>query len=95
MEQHWAGYMNAVGKVNTTPSSSMPPVTLYKTTDSTIGVSGFLDLTPKQPEIQARYDAMSGNWGGVEATNKALANGLFSTDAMPLKAPVQKHPYMK
>jgi hypothetical protein len=85
MEQHWAGYMNAIGKVNTTPASSMPPVAVYNTTDSTIGVSGFLDLTPKQPEIQARYDAMSGNWGGIEATNKALANGLFSTDAMPLK----------
>lgn len=90
MEQHWTGYMNAIGKVNTTPSSSMPPVALYNTSDSTIGVSGFLDLTPKQPEIQARYDAMSGNWGGVQATNKALANGLFSTDAMPLKRPTPK-----
>jgi hypothetical protein len=90
MEQHWAGYMNAVGKVNTTPASSMPSVALYNTSDSTIGVSGFLDLTPKQPEIQARYDAMSGNWGGIEATNKALANGLFSTDAMPLNKATTK-----
>lgn len=94
MEAHWKGYMNAIGAAKTIPASSMENIAPYKTSDSTIGVSGFLDLTPKQPQIQARYDAMSGNWGGIEATNKALANGLFSTDAMPL-GPQQKHPYMK
>jgi hypothetical protein len=83
-QQHWSGYLTALGGAKTIPQTSMPPVAIYQTTDSTIGVSGFLDLTPKRPEIQARYDAMSGNWGGVQATNKALAHGVFSTDVMPL-----------
>ena len=83
-EQHWSGYLNALGSAKHIPQTSMPAVEIYPTTDSTIGVSGFLDLTPKQPEIQARYDAMSGNWEGIQATNKALANGLFSTDPAPL-----------
>lgn len=84
MEAHWKGYMNAIGAGKTIPSSSMEHIAPYKTSDSTVGVSGFLDLTPKQPQIQARYDAMTGEWGGIQATNKALTNGLFSTDAMPL-----------
>ena len=74
MEQHWAGYVAAIGA---RPASSMPPVKVY---DST----GFLNIEPARPEVQARYDAMSATWNGVEATNKALGHGLFSTDAMPI-----------
>ena len=83
-EQHWSGYLNALGNAKHIPQTSMPLADIYPNTSSQIGVSGFLDLTPRQPEIQAKYDAMSGNWGGIEATNKALAHGLFSTDPAPL-----------
>lgn len=83
-EQHWSGYLNALGSAKHIPESTLTLKEIYPTTDSTIGVSGFLDLTPKQPDIQSRYDAMSGNWEGIQATNKALANGLFSTDPAPL-----------
>ena len=83
MEQHWTGYLNALTK-QSVPKSSMNPQEVYPTTDSKIGVSGFLDLNPKQPEIQARYDAMSGSWAGISATNSAIGRGLFSTDALPL-----------
>ncbi len=76
MEQHWAGYVAAIGGAR--PASSMPPVKIYADT-------GFLNVAPVQPEVQARYDAMSATWNGVQATNKALAHGLFSTDAMPLR----------
>jgi len=84
MEKHWSGYLNALNK-QFIPKSSMNPQDLYPTTDSRIGVSGFLDLIPKQTGIQARYDAMSGSWEGVSASNAAVSKGIFSTDYMPLQ----------
>jgi len=81
MEKHWSGYITALNKQSIPKSSDA-----YQTSDSNIGVSGFLDLTPKQPQIQARYDAMSGEWAGIAPTNKAISQGLFSTDAMPFTA---------
>lgn len=85
MNKHWAGYVTALNKqmIPTSPD-------IYQTTSSTLGVSGFLDLTPKQPQIQARYDAMSGEWEGISATNKAIGKGLFSTDAMPLTSDLNR-----
>lgn len=73
MEKHWNGYLNAISKTNTP----------FATTDSRIGVSGFLDLKP-QNNLQ-QYDAMNSSWLGVSASNSAIGKGLFSTDAMPLK----------
>lgn len=81
MQNHWEGYMNAVGG-NPVPQSSMPAP--YPTSDSTKGTSGFLDLQVKKPDIQAKYDAMSGSWAGVEASTAAIKNGVFSTEAMPI-----------
>jgi len=81
MQNHWEGYLNAVGGTPV-PSSSMPAP--YLTSDPTKGTSGFLDLPVKQPDIQAKYDAMSGSWAGVEASTAAVKNGMFSTEAMPI-----------
>lgn len=88
MQAHWQGYLNALGKTPI-PATSTPA--LYQTSSSELGVSGFLDLTPKSADIQSRYDAMSGSWAGVDASNKAISKGVFSTDAMPIQ---QIHPYM-
>jgi hypothetical protein len=85
MQKHWEGYLSALGKTPV-PQSSVPA---YQTSSSDLGVSGFLDMTPKNPEIQAKYDAMSGSWAGVDASNKAISKGVFSTDAMPIQ---QNHP---
>ena len=82
MQQHWSGYMKAFEKQVIQPPASS---NAYATTDSRTGMTGFLDVMPTQPQVQARYDAMSGNWEGVDATNKALAHGVFSTDPMPIK----------
>jgi hypothetical protein len=42
-------------------------------------------LTPSYPEIQANYDAMSGSWKGIEASNKAtLKGGDFKSGAKEL-----------
>ena len=31
-----------------------------------------MDINPAKPEFQARYDAMSGSWEGVSASEKAV-----------------------
>jgi hypothetical protein len=87
MQNHWQGYLTALGN-NPVPQTSTPA---YQTSSSDLGVSGFLDMVPKNAEMQARYDAMSGSWAGVNASNAAISKGVFSTDAMPIQ---QNHPYM-
>jgi hypothetical protein len=91
MEQHWSGYLAALGEQKT-PQSSMPGVAPYETSSNQLGVTGFMDLLPKQPQIQARYDAMQGTWEGPAAADKAISQGVFKTEAMPIQ---QKHPYSK
>jgi len=83
MEQHWTGYLNALGNKNQIPNSSLTSEDLYLTSSSKIGVSGFLDLKPQQPKIQAKYDAMSGSWEGVQASEAATKNGVFKADSLP------------
>lgn len=83
MQQHWQGYVAALG-AQKVPQTTMPAVAPYETSSNEIGVAGFLDIFPKQPQIQARYDAMQGTWEGVSATDKALSKGLFKTEAMPI-----------
>jgi hypothetical protein len=91
MQQHWSGYLNAVAGQKT-PQTSMPTTAPYETSSSEKGVSGFMDLLVKQPQIQARYDAMQGTWEGPAAADKAISQGVFKTEAMPIQ---QKHPYSK
>lgn len=85
LKNNWAGYLNAIGG-SRVPSSSMPAI--YPNTDSNYGTSGFLDIAVRNPEIQARYDAMSGSWEGIEASDAAIKNGVFKADSMPI---VQKN----
>jgi hypothetical protein len=84
MQSHWAGYLKAVG-ATVVPTTSNPPVATYKATDDSKGMTGFLDLNPKNPEVQARYDAMSGSWAGIKASDAAVSKGIFNTDFAPLK----------
>jgi hypothetical protein len=80
METNWGGYVTALG-ANTHP---VPSVALYPTTDSSKCRTGFQDLTPANPGIQARYDAMQPTWEGVTPTNRAVIQGLFSTEPAPV-----------
>ena len=68
MKAHWDGYLTALGK-NPKPTSTNS-VLPFENTSSAKSVSGFLDLQPKQPEIQAKYDAMSGSWEGILASEQ-------------------------
>ena len=83
MKTHWSGYLNALGKSTSPTSTNTIP---FENTSTKIGVSGFLDLKPAKPEIQARYDAMAGSWEGVEASEKAvLKSKVVTTNFMSFK----------
>ena len=43
--------------------------------------TGFLEFRPRDAKTQAKYDALSKTWEGVESSNKAIADGLFSLDS--------------
>lgn len=84
LRDHWNDYVNAIGgstKPNSTTSEPFP------TTSTKIGVSGFLDLKPvstSAQQFQANYDAMSGSWQGVHASEKAtLKQRMDKTEFMP------------
>jgi hypothetical protein len=84
MQQHWEGYMNAIGQ-SKVPQTSMPQVAPFENTSSETRKTGFMDLlvNPVQQKIQARYDAMSGSWEGVDASEANVS--LFKTEHAPLK----------
>lgn len=83
MEQHWAGYLKALGEAKV-PQTTMPSVAPYETSSNQVGIAGFMDLSPSQPQIQAKYDAMQGTWEGPAAADNALSKGLFKTESMPI-----------
>jgi hypothetical protein len=74
MQSHWEGFQKALA-TNSIPATTKEPVAIYPTSDSRIGVSGFLDLKPKDPKTQSKYDAMSWEWKGVQASEKASVRG--------------------
>jgi hypothetical protein len=85
MKDHWSGYINALGKTPTPSSTNSIP---FQNTSTKIGVSGFLDINPINTNtFQPRYDAMSGSWEGVSASEKAtLKQKSDKTEFMPYSA---------
>jgi hypothetical protein len=93
MNEHWEQYLAALGKSNKPTSTSSVIASgdtsyPFETTSTKIGVSGFLDLKPvstSAQQFQARYDAMSGSWEGVHASEKAvLKSKTDKTEFMPI-----------
>lgn len=84
MQDHWTGYLNALS-AQKIPDTTMPQTAPYETSSNERGVTGFMDLFVKQPQIQARYDAMQGTFEGPEAADKALQKGLFKAESMPVE----------
>jgi hypothetical protein len=82
MDQQWAAYNVAVGD-HTLPTSTKTQVIPYKTTSSEKGITGFQDLTPANPQIQARYDAMSPEWEGITASNNYVFNNIAKSQSAP------------
>jgi len=84
IKDHWSGYINALGKTGAPTSTNSIP---FQNTSTKIGVSGFLDLKPINTQFQPRYDAMSGSWEGVSASEKAtLKQKTDKTEFMPYSA---------
>jgi hypothetical protein len=82
LADHWEQYLKGIGGT-IKPSST----TSIENTSTKIGVSGFLDLKPvstSAQQFQTRYDAMSGSWEGVSASEKAtLKSRTDKTEFMP------------
>ena len=81
MDKEWTGYQSANNGFALPQSTSA----VYPTSSSEKGVVGFQDLTPYAPDIQARYDAMSGAWEGVSAS-KSFAKNIAKAQAGPAPA---------
>ena len=42
--------------------------------------TGFKEFAARDPETQAKYDAMQSSWQGVESSDKAIAAGIYALD---------------
>ena len=54
--------------------------------------TGFLEFKPRDAETQARFDATSHQWEGVNASEAAVKQGLFIEDAAEPAAIREKKP---
>jgi hypothetical protein len=83
MDQQWLNYNASLGVQTLPKSTSAEP---YHTSSSELGVSGFQDLKPANPEVQARYDAMSPNWNGITGANPSVYRSIASTESAPVNS---------
>jgi hypothetical protein len=89
MDANWNSYGNAVAQ-QTHPKCSAPTVAKYSATDDADWWTGFQHLKPANPELQAKYDAMSSAWLGVKPTSDAVIQGLFSSQPAELDKTLPK-----
>ena len=65
--------------VKPTDAKALPQYADYTTALATHTPStGFKQFSPRDPETQAKYDAMQSTWLGVESSDKAIAAGLYN-----------------
>lgn len=55
------------------------PNTMYNTKRNTTE-TGFKEFTPRDEVGQAKYDALSPTWEGIESSEKAIARGDYDLD---------------
>ena len=80
MEQNWQGFITALGKQKI-PSSS---IDLGVTSKFLVPETGFQPITVVNPNAQKKYDAMSGSWEGISASESAVSSGVYKTSFMPV-----------
>jgi hypothetical protein len=81
MDKSWQAYITALG-AQKPPASSIDTGMPFPNTEGG-PATGFVEWKPKNPDIQKRYDAMSGSWEGVSAS-EAAANTIFKHDYAPV-----------
>jgi len=59
--------------------AGMVPNTMYGTKRNTTE-TGFKEFTPRDEAAQAKYDALSPAWEGIESSEKAIARGDYDLD---------------
>lgn len=80
MEKSWNGYITALAN-QTNPASNIDMGAQFPTSGGP--ASGFLEFCPRNKETQKKYDAMSPDWKGIEASNSAI--NLYRAEFMPIQ----------
>jgi hypothetical protein len=64
------------------PSGKAPGILPQYSQYAESTAASFKTFTPRNPEQQAKYDAMSPTWKGVDSTNAAIARGDYKLDTV-------------
>jgi hypothetical protein len=73
--------LNKGDLVKPTDAKALPQYADYTTALAVhTPATGFKQFAPRDPETQAKYDAMQSTWQGVESSDKAIAAGLYKLD---------------
>jgi hypothetical protein len=105
-KQTWIGLSRSSGDSKTFQSIAQfqeyqealgcPPVRPAPYVESIAGKNtthtGFLEFKPRDKETQARFDAMSDQWEGVNASENAVKQGLYIEDSAQPAAAREKKP---
>jgi hypothetical protein len=83
MQAHWTGYLKALGLLKI-PKTTIDQGVPFPTTEGNTTSTGFIEWKTPNPEIQKRYDAMSGSWEGIKAS-EAAATSLYKGDFMSVE----------
>lgn len=73
-------YKKSLEKQGTYCPDVTPLYNVKYTTGHETTPTGFLQFRPRDPATQAKYDALSKTWEGVEASESAIAKGLYDLD---------------
>ena len=76
MKSHWEGYLKALGLAKA-PRTTIDQGIPFPTTEGNTVSTGFVEWKTPNPEIQKKYDAMSGSWKGVSASEAAAASSIY------------------
>jgi hypothetical protein len=83
MEQHWAGYLKGLGQQKA-PRTTIDQGVPFPTTEGNTTSTGFVEWKTPNADIQKKYDAMSGSWKGVKASEAAAASSIYKVEFAPV-----------
>ena len=84
MQSHWEGYLKALGLLKI-PKTTIDQGVPFPTTEGNTISTGFVEWKTPNPAIQKKYDAMSGSWQGVKASESAAASSIYRGEFMSVE----------